>query len=327
MAAEADQIDLGQLNSLSRTVPLPVMGQLGLNIDLELPFDDKGRHKPTKLDGTISLDVSNVVLGPGDFKSPALKSLGGSVAVPKLRLANFGGSLVFAKRRATFENFKFGGPDVEGGVAGYLQLAKTWPRVGPRAHLRFKFSEAFLKANSAVKTILTTLPTIKRGTDKEGFTGFTVTGRMSKPSWRPRKSNPYAPRQKAKRAKKARDKAKTRAKSSKRTSSRVKGKTGPKKSVKSARDLKRTDRGSSPSPYKSKKAFPEPVGSTAPPGYPSGSSTPDYAKRPMAKADEEEDEEDDEEEEEEEEEEEDEEESGRSSDSGSKVAEEDEDEE
>ncbi|MEZ4467511.1 MAG: hypothetical protein R3F43_24470 [bacterium] len=94
------------------------------------------------------------------------------------------------ERRATFEDFTISGPDLEGDITGYIQLAAELERWGPRAHLRFKFSDKFLEDHRDVKTAMTSIPYLRNG-QKDGYTGFAVTGAFGKLKWSPRKDSPY----------------------------------------------------------------------------------------------------------------------------------------
>lgn len=194
--ATFDGLDLGQLTVLRTLLPLPIVGQFEGEVDLEVPLDEDGRFRLGSTTGFITLNLSNAVLGPGQIEAEALKNFGGFFDVPRLTLASFGGRINFEQRRAEFENFAFRGKDLEGDLTGSVQLANNLERFNPRAYLRFKFSEEFLERESAIGTLMRTVPEIRRGTGGDGFTGFGITLNTRKGSlaWRPTPRNPYGPR-------------------------------------------------------------------------------------------------------------------------------------
>ncbi len=197
--AHWDGLDLGQLSVLRSVLPLPLVGGFEGQVDVEIPRNDKGQLRLASMTGTVDLKVADARLGPGRIESDKLGAFP-FFDVPAVRVAELGGKLTFGKRRATFENFAFTGKDVEGEISGYVQLANDLKRWGPRAFLRFKFSDAFVKENREVKTAMSSIPYLRQGTDRDGFTGFAVTGTLPAPKWRPRKTNPYRTTPRAARA-------------------------------------------------------------------------------------------------------------------------------
>ncbi|MCA9557043.1 MAG: type II secretion system protein GspN, partial [Myxococcales bacterium] len=183
-------LDLAQLSVLRSVLPLPLVGGFEGQVDVEIPRNDKGQLRLASMTGTIDLKVADARIGPGRIESDKLGAFP-YFDVPAVRVAELGGKLAFGKRRATFENFAFTGKDVEGEISGYIQLANDLKRWGPRAFLRFKFSDAFVKENREVKTAMSSIPYLRQGTDRDGFTGFAVTNTLASPKWRPRKTNPY----------------------------------------------------------------------------------------------------------------------------------------
>ncbi len=204
--AHWDGLDLGQLSVLRSTLPLPLVGGFEGQVDVEIPRNDKGQLRLASMTGSIDLKVADARIGPGRIESDKLGAFP-FFDVPAVRVAELGGKLAFGKRRATFENFAFTGKDVEGELSGYIQLANDLKRWGPRAFLRFKFSDAFVKENREVKTAMSSIPYLRQGTDRDGYTGFAVTGTLAAPKWRPRKTNPYRTTPRAARPAAAKDTA------------------------------------------------------------------------------------------------------------------------
>ncbi|MCA9546359.1 MAG: type II secretion system protein GspN [Myxococcales bacterium] len=167
-------------------VDLALIGALEGDVDLEVPLKGK-KPELSKITGSLTVRVVNALLGPGQIFSRDM----GFFDVPRIRMAQVGGGLRFEKRKATFEDFKLTGKDLEGDIDGHIQLADSLKAWGPRAHLRFKFSEEFLKTNKDVNTALKGLPKIRRATDPEGFIGLQVTGSLKDVKTRLTKTSVY----------------------------------------------------------------------------------------------------------------------------------------
>lgn len=197
LVAQFSGLDLQQLTVLRTLLPLPVLGGFEGEVDVEIPQDDKGQLRLASTAGHLSISLSNAVLGPGRIENDGLRNFGGFFDVPRLTLARFGGKINFERRRAVFEDFAFQGKDLEGDLTGYVQLANKLDRFNPRAYLRFKFADAFLEREKGIKTLMSVVPEIKKGTGSDGFTGFAVSvktdprSRGKKLSWRPTPRNPY----------------------------------------------------------------------------------------------------------------------------------------
>ena len=189
---EAGKLDIRQINALFSFMSLPFSGSFGSKIDLKIPYSKKGKLQLGSIEGKLSLKMRSSVLGPGQIESKKLKSLGGIIDIPRLRLAALGGDINFAKKKARFDKFEIKGKDVSGELFGYIRLNNKPKKWRPNLYLKFKFSSAFLKRESAVKTLMKSVSYVKRGTSKDGYTGFTVTGLIDKPTFRPRKRNPHA---------------------------------------------------------------------------------------------------------------------------------------
>ncbi len=187
--AKWSELDLRQLAALKSVLPLPLTGAFNGEVDVEVPVGDQGGLRLTAATGHVDVKVHHGAIGPGRIESDKLGAFP-YFDVPKARVDELGGRLAIEKRRATFENFKMSGRDMEGELTGYIQLADKFDRWAPRAHLRFKFSDEFLEKNKDVKVMMTSVGYLKRG-QSEGYTGFSVTGTFQKPQFQPRKKSPY----------------------------------------------------------------------------------------------------------------------------------------
>jgi type II secretion system protein N len=182
-------IDLRLLGPLRSAIPLPVEGSFAGDLELEVPVTDDGKLRLASTLGHLDARMATAAVGPGRIESEKLGAFP-YVDIPRVRVDSMDMRIKFEKRRGEFERFDIAGKDIEGQVAGYIQLAPKLELWGPRAHLRFKFSDAFLAKNADVKVIMTSVPYIKRG-QSEGYTGFSISGTVAKPRFVPRARNPY----------------------------------------------------------------------------------------------------------------------------------------
>ncbi|MBU0554290.1 type II secretion system protein GspN [Myxococcota bacterium] len=187
-------LDLSQLSFLTQALGVPLAGALSGETRLTIPLNDKGEAQLADIGGETRLAISDGSVGPGKIESDKFGAFK-TFDLPKARFGALSGAVRFDKRRAQFEEFTFKGKDLEGELTGRIELNQKLERWNPRAHIRFRFSEPFLKEHS-LKTLMTRMDYIRRGTDSQGFTGFEVKGSLKQPKMTPKKISPYkqAPR-------------------------------------------------------------------------------------------------------------------------------------
>lgn len=183
-------LDASQLDALRQIIDLPIVGTLSSEMDLVVPIkeDRKGKQGPDLegITGTVGLTIANAALGPGQIIPKGKNAF--PFDVPKTRIQSLGGQLVFARKRATFENFKIRGKDLEGEVTGYSMLRPKLKDWRLNAHINFKFTEAFLAKNRDVKLAMKNSAYLKKGRSGD-YTGFNIHGTVGKVKFRPRKKS------------------------------------------------------------------------------------------------------------------------------------------
>lgn len=183
-------LDASQLDALRQIVDLPIVGTLSSEMDLVVPVkaDRKGKRGPDLegITGTVGLTIANAALGPGQIIPKGKNAF--PFDVPKTRIQSLGGQLVFARKQATFENFKIRGKDLEGEVTGYSMLRPKLKDWRLNAHINFKFTEAFLAKNRDVKLAMKNSAYLKKGRSGD-YTGFNIHGTVGKVKFRPRKKS------------------------------------------------------------------------------------------------------------------------------------------
>ncbi len=189
---QAKNLELAQATLLKRVMPAPIVGVVDVDADLTIPLNEKRAPQIQNTKGNLDLKLQNLMLGPGVVPLSAGSNAAGltEFELPATSISELGGTLKFDDHRATFEQFSATGKDVEAELTGYLQLASTFKNWGPRAHVRFKFSDDYLTRNS-LRSLLASLPLVKRGTDSEGFTGISLTGTFDKIAYKAQKETPY----------------------------------------------------------------------------------------------------------------------------------------
>lgn len=194
LEATVSDLDASKLDVLRTLIDLPIVGTLSSEIDLTLPVatDDSGKKTPdlTALSGTLGLSLANVAVGPGQIKTKS-KTGFPFFDVPKTRINRLGGQVVFARKRATFENFKISGKDLEGELTGYATLMPKLDDWRLNAHLNLKFSDAFTADNRDVKIAMSSSPYLRKG-QSDGYTGFNIHGTVGNVKFRPRKKSSSA---------------------------------------------------------------------------------------------------------------------------------------
>ena len=165
---ETSELDIAQIHELKPVLDFPLIGTIGLNTDIAIPINGKGKLQIAKSTGTVDLSVTNTTVGPGQFDSPKLRGFG-PVDVPKIKLQSLGGTLSLEKRRARLKGFKIKGPDLVGQLDGYIKLTSRLKDLSADIFMGIKMSDAFKKNNSSLASAQKTIPILKRATNKDGY--------------------------------------------------------------------------------------------------------------------------------------------------------------
>ncbi len=186
------KLDLRQIEILKEFIKVPLGGNFAGMMDLEFPFNDKGKLRYASITGEISLNISETLAGPGSFKSPRM----GEFELPKAELGELRGKVKFEKRKANIEEFSFNGKDIEGELTGFVLLNSKLKRWAPRLHMRFRFAENFLKEHSLGAALRVAFS--KNAMDEDGFVGLLFKGvSFKKAKSKPRKLSPYKKQQRS----------------------------------------------------------------------------------------------------------------------------------
>lgn len=178
---QGKKIDLTELPWIKAAINLPLIGQLHFDLDLKSPIK---RISETK--GRLTFSCAGCVLGDGKAKlivkgSPLLAE---GLGLPKIRLGDFSGKVVFNKGVGRIVGMQMKSQDLEFFVEGEITLAD--PLVNSRVdlYIRAKPSESLLKASEKLRTIIEI--TAQMGKRPDGFLGFRLGGtlrRLGAPQW------------------------------------------------------------------------------------------------------------------------------------------------
>ncbi|MDE0881202.1 MAG: type II secretion system protein GspN [Myxococcota bacterium] len=184
-----EKLDLASIMPLQKIVKIGLSGQVEGDLDLKLDTK-KGLRS---LAGSLDLQIVKTAIGPGEVPIPGF---GASLTLPKATVGDLPISAKIIKGEVEIKPFKVTGGDVEFAGEGTVNF------VGSLSSSRFDLAFDVhptdkLKASQEGKNLLTALDPsspllpgrIKRSFSKAGWLGISITGRMSRPRIKVRKSN------------------------------------------------------------------------------------------------------------------------------------------
>ncbi|MES2504044.1 MAG: type II secretion system protein GspN [Myxococcota bacterium] len=172
---DINQIDLQKLRGETPEGGLPLAGVVNLNADISL-----GKNPAKDGSGTLSLDFSNLSVGPGLFEIPGAGGAG--LTLPLVKLGRFSGNASFQKGKATIQNLKLVGGDLEADVNASLELSENILFSPLKGAGWFKMKEDFKKKNPKMATLLELNPDMKAAEDADGKVYFTLFGSLVAPT-------------------------------------------------------------------------------------------------------------------------------------------------
>ena len=187
---EVDALDLGGIMPLQKMVKVGLSGQA--NGEAEFKFADKPAGM-RGLSGRVDLAINSAGVGPGEVPIPGF---GSALTLPPAKVGDVPLDLEINKGEFELKKFKVTGGDVE--LAGEGTLSFVGRRSSGRMDMAFDLRPTDkLKATQEGKNLLTALDPkspllpsrIKRSFSKKGWLGVSVTGRLSRPRIKVRKSN------------------------------------------------------------------------------------------------------------------------------------------
>jgi type II secretion system protein N len=170
----ARDVNMSELPGIREALNLPVAGTLKVDLEIASPT---GRFSNAK--GALSLLCAGLVLGDG--KSPLRVEgnafLGGGLTLPKVRVGDLRGDVAIEAGTAKLKNVEAKSPDAELALEGEVLLRDPFANSIVNAYLRFKLSDAFLKAAPTLQTILQMAAA--SGKRPDGAYGLRLGGRLA----------------------------------------------------------------------------------------------------------------------------------------------------
>ncbi len=181
-----EDIDIGRIEPLTRTLGVPLQGRLGGSVKLAMPDG-----KASKGSGSVSLEASDVAVGDGKAK------IKGALALPTLTVGAVtlsgearDGSLKITKLVA-------GGKDVDVQGEGRILMRDLATESLCEAQIRFKINDVYRAKSDVTKSLFgapgTTAPAlfeladarIKQSKRADGFYCWSLRGPLGKPDITP----------------------------------------------------------------------------------------------------------------------------------------------
>jgi type II secretion system protein N len=180
-AIQGKQIDLAELPWVKAAINLPLAGQFRFDFDLKRP-----NKRIAEAKGRLTFTCTGCMLGDGKAKlivkgSPLLAE---GLGLPKIRLGDFNGKVMFDKGVGRIMGMQVKSQDVEAFIEGEITLADPVAHSRVDLYIRIKPSESLLKASEKLRTIIEI--TAQMGKRPDGFLGFRLGGtlrRLGAPQW------------------------------------------------------------------------------------------------------------------------------------------------
>ncbi|MCG5054812.1 MAG: type II secretion system protein GspN [Myxococcales bacterium] len=183
-------LDLAQLPGIKESFGIPLAGKVSADVALVLP-----KLKAAEADGTVQIQCAGCSAGDGKAKlrvdsNPLLAE---GLTIPRLRLGDLEGRIVFEKGTGRIEGMHAKSPDAEIDVEGTVRLADPADLSQLDLYVTFKLSDKLVKSDDKFQLLLQLAE--MQGKRPDGFYGFRIQGsprHLRDPQWS--KTSPFPPR-------------------------------------------------------------------------------------------------------------------------------------
>jgi type II secretion system protein N len=183
----SQDLSIGQLPGIKEAINIPLFGKLAVGADLGMPT---GRLAETT--GNLTWSCAACAIGDGKSKLKVAGVLEEGLDLPRLRLGELAGRVVFEKGVGKLQGVQARSPDGEISVEGEIRLADPLPYSQIDLYVRFKLSDALLKSSDKLGLMMQ-LGDAMGGKAPDGAYGVRLTGSFAHllpPRWA--KSSPFA---------------------------------------------------------------------------------------------------------------------------------------
>ena len=169
------QVALNELSGSRGLVPLPLSGRLDMNLDMKIP---NMRHG--EANGSLDWRWAGAVIGDGKEKLKVAGNpfLSEGIVVPRVRLGDFKGKVVFNKGIGKLQGVGAKSQDGEIRIEGEVRLADPIGYSYVDLYVVFKLSDPLLKSNDKLQLMMQLAESM--GKRPDGFYGFRLTGSFNR---------------------------------------------------------------------------------------------------------------------------------------------------
>jgi type II secretion system protein N len=184
---DIEDVALADLPWVKSALDIPVKGQVNLDAEVTLP-----KLKAGRAEGTVTIEALGLSLGDGKakLKVPDNPMLAEGLTVPRLRLGDLTGQIVFEKGTGTLKAMHAKSPDGEVHIEGEIRLADPVESSRLDLYVRFRLSDQMVKGSDKIQLLLQFAE--MQGKRPDGFFGFRLSGslrRLGAPLWM--KTSPF----------------------------------------------------------------------------------------------------------------------------------------
>jgi type II secretion system protein N len=188
--AVLQDIALAELPGIRETIGLPIAGTIHSEVDLVLP-----KLQAAAANGRFEITCNGCSVGDGKAKLRVASNplLAEGVTMPKLRVGDLEGTIVFEKGTGVIEGMHSKSPDIELDVEGSVRLSDPVDLSQLDLYVKFKLSDNLVKSNDKFQLLLQFAE--MQGKRPDGFYGFRLQGsprRLREPQWS--KTSPFPPK-------------------------------------------------------------------------------------------------------------------------------------
>ncbi len=182
----SEDIALAELPGVKEAINLPLAGKINLEIDMVTPGNKLG-----EANGKIVWTCAGCAVGDGKAKLKVASNplLAEGLSLPRLRLGDFSGNILFEKGLGKLQGVQARSPDGDLLIEGEIRLAEPLAYAGVDLYVRFKLSEALLKSADKLQLLMQIAESM--GKRPDGYYGLRMTGTFARVTTQWSKTSPF----------------------------------------------------------------------------------------------------------------------------------------
>lgn len=179
---DINEIELAKTPILEQYLGVPIRGELGGNIELNLH-----PRQPQVVGGDIKLKGNGLTVEKSELHTDKLGPMA-FIDVPETDFGELDAHMTISqgedksKSRMNFDEFSFhDGEDVRGQIWGHLDLGRSTTQSIAKIEMRFQFDDKYIRSNDLSSVL--NMQWFREGKNQDWF-GFLLWGRLSKPRFK-----------------------------------------------------------------------------------------------------------------------------------------------